>query len=120
MALLLAASVAPLQAQGTHPLAGVWRASDASITVQILACPGADLLCATLIDETSVQGQRSRVGSILVRDIRSAGARGWVGRYVEDGENLPAQIRLPSSNAATFKICTAAFLCETLRFTRVT
>ena len=107
------------KAQTSAIIDGTWRAKDGSSTVVIAACPtGADR-CATVIAERLDPGQASSLNQIVVRDIRADKNRGWRGRYIAEGANFKASVKLSGNDAFTFKICAFAFLCETQPFVRL-
>ncbi len=107
------------EAQTSAIIDGTWRAKDGSSTVVIAPCPtGADR-CATVIAEQLDPGQPSSLNQIVVRDIRADKKRGWRGRYIAEGANFSASVKLAGNDAFNFKICAFAFLCETQPFVRL-
>jgi uncharacterized protein (DUF2147 family) len=107
------------EAQTSAVIDGTWRAKDGSSTVVIGPCPTGVDRCATVIAERLDPGQPSNLNQIVVRDIGPDKKRGWRGRYIADGADYKASVKLSGNDAFNFKICAFAFLCETQPFVRL-
>lgn len=107
------------EAQTSAIIDGTWRAKDGTSTVVIAPCPNGADRCATVIGERLDPGQPSNLNQIVVRDIRPDKKRGWRGRYIADGADYKASVKLSGNDAFNFKICAVAFLCETQPFVRL-
>lgn len=101
-------------------LLGRWAAEDGTVTVRLSPCEArGDHLCATVVQEVLEPGETSSLGKVAVSSIVATGAKGWRGRYVDGGADLPATFRLEARDALKVTVCVAPLLCQTDRFRRV-
>jgi uncharacterized protein (DUF2147 family) len=119
VAVVLAFSGGASFAQQEQSLAGKWRLSDQSLTVNIAACANATDLCATVVDEVLAPGEKSSVGTILVKDIRKDTKGGWRGKFIDGKSEIDATIRMKDPVNVDFKGCAFLFVCETQSFQRI-
>jgi hypothetical protein len=114
---------APAAGQTTGPtpaLAGLWSPRDASSVIEVAPCAAnAGRLCAVVVRERIAPGEPSLAGQVVVRDLAPARNGRWRGRYVEDGADYAATVRLVSADEAEFHVCAAPLLCQTERYRRV-
>lgn len=102
---------------GAPDIAGDWSATEGVLVARIARCaPSGAALCATVIRDAPVKGEKSSVGQVVVNGIGRHG-KGWKGRYVADGESLPASVSVGADGLLRMKVC-KWFLCQTLAFRR--
>ncbi len=109
----------PAPAQTPSSLLGVWRQDSGESTVRIAQCGASPYLCATVIAERLKPGEPSSLNQTIVQDMRPNGKNGWTGRYIVDGQSMKASAKLSARGMLSFKVCAMAFLCETIRLSRV-
>ena len=101
-------------AQATD-ITGDWREVGSRAVVRIAPCDvEAASLCAVLV-ETRKDGAPGR---IAVSGLRPKAVSEWRGRYVLDGEALPAAVKLRGPDQAEMTACLFV-LCKTVRYQRV-
>ncbi len=106
-------------AQSAPNLNGIWRAEDGSATVRVATCPSSANWCATVIEERLAPGEPSSLNQMIVREMRAKGTKGWTGEYVTGGQSMKASAKLSGPDKLAFKVCALAFLCDTIRLSRV-
>jgi uncharacterized protein (DUF2147 family) len=106
--LVVAVAAAMVQSQTPSPLIGVWAEQGGSTRARIAPCPGgAPGLCATVVGS----------GESVLTGLTPNGTGRWHGRYVGDGLNLGASVRLTSPDAAAMTACRLV-LCQTVTYRR--
>jgi uncharacterized protein (DUF2147 family) len=106
-------------AQSIPSLLGKWAAKNGTSTVNIAPCLGSTDLCATVIAEKRAPNEPSSLGKVAVQGIRADGKKGWRGRFVDNGADYPASVKMKGADIADFKICVFAFVCETQQYRRL-
>lgn len=97
------------QAQPTSPLIGVWAEQGGQTRARIAPCPrGTPGLCATVVGS----------GEVVLTGLTPSGTGRWRGRYVGDGMNLSATVRLRSADVAAMTAC-RLMICQTVTYRRV-
>jgi len=109
------------QAQNVEaPLDGRWNGKEAVILV--VPCRSSTTRCVTL-DSGKNASMAAIAGTTIVRDLAHEGPGHWRGRFVGEGKNLPATLRLMDVDHAEFRVCLVSFipfgLCEVQQFSRV-
>lgn len=106
IALVWAVSLA--QASAPSPLIGTWVEKGGSTRARIALCPGAsDVLCASVVGS----------GETVLTGLKSTGAGQWRGRYVADGMDLAATVRLTGPDVVAMTACRLV-LCQTVTYRR--
>lgn len=101
-------ALALIQAQPTPSLAGVWAEQGGTSRVRISPCQGAPAtLCATDLGN----------GRTAVTGLQPAGNGRWRGRYVADGMNLGANVRMTGPDVAAMTACRLV-ICQTVTYRR--
>ena len=96
-------------------IVGDWREVGARAVVRISPCePAATSLCAILV-ETRADDAPAR---LAVSGLHPKGLSEWRGRYVLDGDALPATVKLRGPDHADMTACMFV-LCKTVRYQRV-
>lgn len=111
LALVLAVAVAQPQSGATtsnSPLIGVWAEQGGSTRARIAPCAGGNGLCATVVG----------TGQTVLTGLAPNGAGRWRGRYVGDGMNLAATVRLNGQDTAAMTACRLV-ICQTVTYRRV-
>lgn len=103
-------------------IAGLWRGDGGDVRVQ--PCPGSSKQCVVVVAGSDKPVSMSDIiGQTVVVDILPAEANIWRGRYVADGENLPAKFTLLKPDVVEMKACLFSWFpwlrCETLEYKRV-
>lgn len=112
------AFAAPVDAQSTATLSGVWRQDDGSTTIRIAPCSTSNTACTTVIAEQLKPGEPSLLGQVVARDFKPRAATVWRSTYVAGGASMGAKTTLIAPGRLAFKVCAMAVMCDTLRFTR--
>lgn len=106
--LIAAVAAAMIQSQTPSPLIGVWAEQGGTTRARIAPCTGGAVgLCATVVGS----------GETVLTAIVPNGTGRWRGRYVADGMNLGATVRLTSPNVAAMTACQLV-LCQTVTYRR--
>lgn len=105
-------------AQTSPPLSGDWQQDDRSTTIRIAPCPNRNGLCAIMIAERPVAGQKSQLNQVVATDFQQTGKASWKGKYVVDATTMKASAKLTGNDRLTIRICALPFLCDTVRFIR--
>lgn len=107
VAFALAAILA--QASPVNPLIGLWVEDGGSTRARIAPCPrAAGTLCASVVDS----------GQTVLTGLTPSGPGRWRGRYVADGMNLGATVRLTQANTVAMTACRLV-VCQTVTYRRV-
>jgi Uncharacterized protein conserved in bacteria (DUF2147) len=118
--MFLALMAQKVNAQQEISLLGKWRLEDQSLTVNIASCPSSSDLCATITDEVVPPGEKSGVGSIIVKDIRKdVNGKTWRGKFLDGKNEINAVIASKSNDVVTFKGCAFLVFCETQTYNRI-
>ena len=94
--------------------------------------PGGVIVTEPCLDDTKklcvkvVSGDDSKdsmvdlKGQVIIKDLVQGSAPNvWEGRYIADGDDLPAKLTLKSDNAVQFSACFLGTFCEEQTFKRV-
>ena len=101
-------ALAFIQVQPAPPLAGVWAEQGGPARARISPCPTAPTtLCATDLGN----------GRTVLTGLQASGPGQWRGRYVGDGMNLGATVRLTGPDAASMTACRLV-ICQTVTYRR--
>ena len=101
-------AMALIQASATPSILGVWTEQGATNRARIAPCPDAPAkLCATDLGN----------GKIVLTGLQGDGKGKWRGRYVADGMNLPATVRLTKPDVAAMTACRLV-ICQTVNYRR--
>jgi uncharacterized protein (DUF2147 family) len=106
-------------AQSVQNVNGIWRAEDGSASVRVAKCPASANWCATVIEERLAPGDKSALNQMIVREMRPKGGNAWTGEYVAGDQTFKATAKLSGPDKLAFKVCAFAFLCDTIRLSRV-
>lgn len=99
---------------------GTWTVPGGVISTE--PCVGdSEKLCVKVISgDDSKDSMADILGQTVVKDMVPGDAPNkWEGRYIEDGEDLPALFTLMSDNTVQLRICLLWPLCEESNYTRV-
>jgi len=118
--LLLSGCAPTIGARGA--VEGWWSGPDGEISVH--ACRSSSNLCVTVVSGTDAAPEMAAiVGKVVVRDMVPVRQGVWSGRYVGEGKNLPATIKLRERDSAEFRVCLYSWLqfglCEVQQYRRV-
>jgi uncharacterized protein (DUF2147 family) len=106
--LVVAMAAAMVQSQAPSPLTGVWAEQGGSTRARIAPCPGGSPgLCATVVGS----------GQTVVTGLVPNGTGRWRGRYVADGMNLTANVRMTGTDVVAMTACRLV-LCQTVTYRR--
>jgi uncharacterized protein (DUF2147 family) len=110
IALLSTAWAGAAQSPGTG-LDGRWSPRDRSVVINFAPCGTA--LCGTVVEGVLKPSTSDLRGKIVIRDLVRQPSGIWLGRYVGDGNNLAAKLKLNGTDQLDVKVCMVSFLCNT-------
>lgn len=106
--IVIALTAALAQTPPSSALTGLWVEEGGSTRARIAPCASDPAtLCATVVG----------TGQAVLTGLTPAGEGQWRGRYVGDGMNLGARVRLTRPNVAAMTACRLV-LCQTVTYRR--
>ncbi len=113
----------PAHAQTTvsPSLNGVWIDESGDTTVRVAPCARSANLCATVIKERLPlpKGATSALNQVIVKDMKPSGKNIWKGQFIDTQGTIAATAKLINPTSLTFRGCVAAFLCQTIKYKRI-
>ncbi len=108
----------PASAQTARsPLEGTWAPQDRSAQVRFSPC--GVRVCGILVSGTLRPIKSNKPGQTIISDLVAKGDGIWSGRFIADGSNLMARIKMTGTNTIDVKVCPISFMCKTLKMTKV-
>jgi hypothetical protein len=99
---------------------GTWSGPGGIIKTQPCLDDMKKLCVKVLAGDDSEDSMAELKGQIIIKDVVQSGeSNTWEGRYVADGDDLPAKLILKSDTIVQFSACFMGTFCEEQTYTRV-